>query len=294
MSTRRDFLGRTLAGVAAAASAAGHQVRAAGELAWPRPIGFQVYTVRDQYAKDPKGTLKKVGAIGYREVDLGALPPGLSVATLKSDLAAASIKPVSDYLELPKTADDWKKSVDEAHALGASYIVTGATDHLDADGWKRLTDLFNECGKLSANAGLQFAYHNHIREFEPQGDTCGYEIMLKGGDPKLVKFEMDIFWMTYSGADVLDYWRRYPGRFPLLHVKDLRKGITVNPREFPPDDGPNPFVPVGQGRVDWPKIFAHVGQAGTKHIFVEQDRCEGSPFDAMKTSFDYLKSLRLS
>ncbi len=294
MPTRRDFLGRTLAGVAAAASAASQQTRAAGEIAWPKPIGFQVYTVRDPFAKDPKSTLKKVGAIGYREVDLGALPPGVSIAAVKSDLAAASIKPVSDYLELPKTADDWKKSVEVAHAVGASYIVTGAADHLDADGWKRLADLFNECGKLSADARLQFAYHNHIREFEPQGDTCGYEILLKRGDPKLVKFEMDIFWMTYSGADVLDYWRRYPGRFPLLHVKDLRKGITVNPREFPPDNGPNPFVPVGQGQVNWPSIFAHVGQAGTKHIFVEQDRCDGSPFDALTTSFDYLKNLRLS
>lgn len=294
MSTRRDFFGKTLAGVAGMAAVAS-KAWGAGELAWPEPIGLQVYTVRDQFAKDPEGTLNKVGAIGYREIDLGGfLPSTLPPATLKSYLHAAKIAPVSDYMEMPKTAGDWKKSVEAARAVGVAYIVTGNTDPLDATGWQRLADLFNECGRLSADAGMQFAYHNHIREFDRLGDTCGFEILLTRCDPKLVQMEMDIFWITYAGEDPLAYWKRFPGRFPLLHIKDLRKGMTVNPHEFPPDNGPNPFVPVGQGRIDWPRIFANVGEAGTKHIFVEQDRCDGSPFDALKTSFEYLKNLRLS
>ncbi|MGH9454334.1 MAG: sugar phosphate isomerase/epimerase family protein [Terriglobia bacterium] len=295
MLTRRDFLQKTITGFAAGAAVSAGGLWADGKLAWPKPIGLQLYTVRDQYRQDAEGTLKKVGAIGYREVDLaGFLPPHLPPATLKSYLRAANLKPISDYLGMPKTADDWKKSVDEAHANGVSYIVTGNTDRIDAEAWKRLADLFNQCGKLSAAAGLQFAYHNHIREFERLGNTSGYEILLTRCDPKLVKMEMDIFWITYSGVDPLPYFKRFPGRFPLLHIKDMKKGITVNPNEFPPENGPNPFAPVGQGRIDWPKIFAHVGQAGTKHIFVEQDRCDGSPFDALKTSFKYLKNLRLS
>jgi sugar phosphate isomerase/epimerase len=293
MITRRDFFQKALTGAAVAIGAG--EAMAAGALAWTKPIGLQLYTVRNQYRQDPTGTLKKVGAIGYREADLaGFLPPHLSPATLKADLTAARLTPVSDYLDMPKTADDWKKSIAEAQANGTSYIVTGNTDRLDADGWRRLADLFNECGKLSTAAGLQFAYHNHIREFERLDGTTGYEILLTRCDPQLVKMEMDIFWITYSGVDPLPYFRRFPGRFPLLHIKDLKKGITVNPRAFPSPKGPNPFVPVGQGRIDWRQIFAHVPQAGTKHIFVEQDFCDGSPFTAIETSFKYLRSLRLS
>lgn len=295
MITRRDFLQRALSGAAAGVAICGSEAMAAGNLAWTKPIGLQLYTVRDQYRQDPAGTLKKVGAIGYREADLaGFLPPHLSPATLKADLSAARLNPVSDYLGMPKTTDDWKKSVEEAHANGVSYIVTGNTDRIDTDAWKRLADLFNECGRLSAAAGLQFAYHNHIREFEHLNGTTGYEILLTRCDPQLVKMEMDIFWITYSGADPLAYFRRFPGRFPLLHIKDLKKGIAVNPDRFPSPKGPNPFAPVGQGRIDWREIFAHAGQAGTKHIFVEQDFCDGSPFTALQISYGYLRNLRLS
>jgi sugar phosphate isomerase/epimerase len=294
MISRREFLQKTLTGVAAGTAISRDTLWAEGKLAWPKPIGLQLYTVRHQYLEDPEGTLKKVGAVGYRELDLaGFLPPHLPPATLKGYLRASNLRAVSDYLGMPKTADDWKKSVAEARSTGASYIVTGNTDRIDADAWKRLADLFNECGKISAAAGLQFAYHNHIREFERLGNTNGYEILLRQCDPKLVKTEMDIFWITYAGGDPLAYFRRFPGRFPLLHIKDMKKGIAVNPDEFPSPAGPNPFAPVGQGRIDWHQVFAHVGLAGTKHIFVEQDRCDGSPFVAIRTSFEYLKHLRL-
>lgn len=137
------------------------------------------------------------------------------------------------------------------------------------------------------------AYHNHIREFERHGNTNGYEILLTECDPAVVQMEMDIFWVTYSGQDPLYYFRRFPGRFPLLHIKDMKKSITVNPDEFP-GRGVNPFAPVGRGRIEWPQIFAHVKQAGAKHIFVEQDRCDGSPLIAIRISYRYLRNLRLA
>ena len=144
-----------------------------------------------------------------------------------------------------------------------------------------------------ARGGNQLCYHAHNNEYAQLGDTSGYEILLTRCDAKIVNMEMDIFWAVYAGIDPLSLWRRYPGRFPLLHIKDLYGDVAVNPHQSPPPDGPNPFAPVGQGKINWARIFAHVGQAGVKHIFVEQDRCNMPPLEAIKISFEYLKNLRV-
>lgn len=295
MLTRRRFLGKAVGGVAAGVAGAGRNSWGAGRLAWTKPIGLELYTVRQMFAEDPAQTLKDVSAAGYREVEVaGFLPPHVPAETLQGYLKAAGLAAPSGYFGMPKTADDWKKSADWARASGLRYMVTGNTDPIDADGWKRLADLFNQCGKISQSAGAQFCYHNHMREFEKHGNTNGLEILLAGCDPQLVKFEMDIFWVTYGGADPLDYWKRYPGRFPLLHIKDMKNDATGSSTEFPPEHGPNPFAPVGQGKIDWAKIFAHVRQAGAEHIFVEQDRADGSVLEAIKISYEYLRKLRVS
>lgn len=288
MLTRRDFLG----GIAAGAVASGINAWGAGRLAWSKPIGLELYTVRQLMAQNPASTLKKVAAVGYKEVEIS---PYSNPKAIKQDLRAAGLTAPSGYFDVPKNLDpDWKKTVDIAHLYGLRYMVVGDNPTLDADAWRRRADLFNQCGRLSLQAGIQFCYHAHFHELAAVDHTTGYDIMLEHCDPKLLKMEMDIFWVTYAGKDPLTYWRRYPGRFPLLHIKDLTKGVTVNPDESPSSGGPNPFAPVGQGRINWRRIFAHVNQAGAKHIFVEQDRCNGSPLDAIKISFNYLKNLRLS
>lgn len=293
-TTRRAFLQKALGGLTAGVAASSIEALAAGRLAWPGPIGLQLYTVRNLYAKNPLQTLKEVAAAGYKNVELaGFLPPHLPPETLKSYLDESNLKAIGSHLPLPKTVDDWKKSVETAHADGVQYTGTSNTERLTADGWKRLGQLFNECGRLSVQEGIHFTYHNHIREFEKLGDTNGYKILLAECDPKYVNMEMDIFWITYSGQDPLYYFSHYPGRFPLLHIKDLKKGVAVNPDEFP-GRGVNPFAPVGQGRIDWRRVFAHTKQAGTKYIFVEQDRCDQSPLEAIKISYHYLRNLRLS
>ncbi|HLY60024.1 MAG TPA: sugar phosphate isomerase/epimerase [Terriglobia bacterium] len=289
MLTRRDFLGKALQGAVATSALGATQLIAAEKLAWTKPIGLELYTVRHLFEKDPAGTLKQVAAAGYQEVEIG---PGVKPETLKPALQAAGLSLPSGYFDEPKSIDDWKKSVELAHQYGQRYIVVGDNPSMDAEAWKRRADFYNECGKASQAAGIQFCYHAHFHEFADTGGTCGYDIMLKQCDPKLLKMEMDIFWVTYAGKDPLPYWKKYPGRFPLLHIKDMRKDITINPQEDP--GKPNPFVPVGQGRIDWPKIFAHVHEAGAQHIFVEQDECDMPPLDAIKISYEYLKSLRVS
>ncbi len=289
MLTRRDFIGKTVAGVAAAT--AGSSLWGAERAAWTGPIGLEVYTVREEFAKDPAGTLKRVAAVGYREVEVGSIA---DAAKLKAGLRAAGITAPSGYLEAPKTLDEWKKIVDQGHAFGLRYIVVGDNPVMTAEEWRRRADLFNEFGKAAQGAGMQFCYHAHFHEFAPVDSTTGYDIMLKQCDAKLLKMEMDVFWTVYSGQDPLAYFRKYPGRFPLLHIKDMKKDAKGSTSEGPSDSGPNPFAPVGEGKIDWGQVFAHAGQAGVKHIFVEQDRCDVPPFEAIKISYDYLKKLRLS
>jgi sugar phosphate isomerase/epimerase len=288
MMTRRNFL-TTLSGATALASRP--NLWAADRLAWTKPIGLQLYTVRQLFAKNPAGTLKEVAAAGYKEVEISR---GLKPAELDQDLRAAGLTAPSGHFSSPKTVEEWKESVDQAHAYGLRFMVVGDNPRLDAEAWKRRADLYNQCGKLSQAAEMEFCYHAHFNELARINNTTGYDIMLKRCDPKLLKMEMDVFWVTYAGADPLHYFRLHPGRFPLLHIKDLYKDIAVDPHESPAENGPNPFAPVGQGKIEWAKIFAHADEAGTKHIFVEQDRCNMPPLEAIKISFNYLKNLRLT
>jgi sugar phosphate isomerase/epimerase len=288
MLTRRRFLGSTLG---AAASVALRDALAEGPLAWTKPIGLELYTVREMFAKEPAKTLQDVAAAGYKEVEIG---PGVKPEELNKDLKAAGLSAPSGYFDQPKTLEDWKKSVEQAHRYGLHYIVVGDNPVLTAEAWKKRAEFYNECGRAALAAGLQFCYHAHFHEFADLNGTCGYDILLTRCPEKLLKMEMDIFWVTYAGKDPLPYWKRYPGRFPLLHIKDLRKGVTIHPQENPPEHGPNPFAPVGQGTIDWPKIFAHVHEAGARHIFVEQDQCNLPVLEAIKISYEYLRKLRVS
>jgi sugar phosphate isomerase/epimerase len=290
MLTRRNFLG-VLGATAAGAALPIRDAWAAGRLAWPGPIGLELYTVRDHFAKDPAGTLKKVAAAGYKEVEIG---PGTKPSTLKEELRAVGLRVPSGYFDAPKTLEAWKKSVGQAHDYGLQYIVIGDNPVLDAAAWRRRAEFFNQCGEVAKQAGIQFCYHAHFHELARTDGTTGYDIMLKNCNPDLLKMEMDIFWVTYAGADPLHYWRLYPGRFPLLHMKDMRKGVKINPQKIPPLGGPNPFAPVGRGRIDWKRIFAHIHEAGAKHIFVEQDRCNLPEYQAIRISYNYLRHLRLS
>ncbi|MGH9447084.1 MAG: sugar phosphate isomerase/epimerase family protein, partial [Terriglobia bacterium] len=199
MLTRRQFLEKTVQGVSAVAAITASEAWGAGQLAWPGPIGLEIYTVREEFAKNPAGTLKRVGATGYREVEI---PPEIPAARLKAYLSAANLTaPSTYYPEVPKDLESWKKALDQVRPYGFRYIVVGDNPQLGAAAWKRRAELFNKCGRLARRAGLQFCYHAHFHEFAPLGNTCGYDIMLTECDPKFLKMEMDVFWVTYAGQD---------------------------------------------------------------------------------------------
>jgi len=256
-------------------------------------VGVQLYTVRDAMKADFDGTLAKVAAIGYKEVEFAGYfdhsPKDVRAAVARHGLTAPSTH--IDYPSL--SPDTFPKVVDDSIIIGHKYIVNPWIGDLrkEPDAWKKASETFNRAGEYSQKHGIQFAYHNHWFEFEPMPDgKLPYDVLLAECDPHLVKMEMDICWITVGRQDPLKYFAKYPGRFPLVHVKDVK---TLPP--FPAEGGQNfgdtvDLAPVGSGIIDWKKILAKSEQAGIKHYFVEHDK-PADPFASIKTSYEYLKNL---
>jgi sugar phosphate isomerase/epimerase len=185
--------------------------------------------------------------------------------------------------------------IEASKTIGQSYIVCPwipEETRKDPDVWQKAAENFNRAGEASKKAGIQFAYHNHWFEFIPVNGKLPYDILLEKCDPDLVKMELDLCWITVGGSDPLKYFDKYPGRFPLVHVKDVKKLPTVSAaggQNF--GDSMQDMTEVGSGIIDWKKIFAESDKAGIKHYIVEHDHPK-MPFESIKISYEYLSKLQ--
>ena len=243
-------------------------------------IGVQLYTLRSLLAKDFEGTLAALARIGYREVEFAGLydhaPADIRVILEREGLTA----PAGHY-PLEALRDDPNGTLDTAAELGHRYVVVAwlaEADRNSADALRRTAETFNRIGGAAAARDLRFAYHNHDFEFRAVGNELPFDVLLAETDPGLVWYEMDLFWITKGGKDPLDYFARYPARFPLVHVKDMAAGGKM--------------VDVGAGAIDWPRIFARREQAGIEHYFVEHDE-PGDPIASVTASYRYMRDLKL-
>jgi sugar phosphate isomerase/epimerase len=263
-----------------------------------RRLGVQLYTVRSVIEKDFDGTLAKLASIGFAEVEFAGYynqtPRQVRDALKRHHLTAPSAH--IDYASL--TGDKWAKAIESAHTVGHAYLVNAWVDESirkEPDAWKRIAETYNKAGEVSKRAGIQFAYHNHNFEFAPLKDAGGklpYDLLLESCDPALVKMELDLCWIAAAGNDPLDYFRRYPGRFPMVHVKGLKKVPERTGEAVPIDRILPELTDVGHDDViDWKRIFAQSRTAGIKHYFVEHD-VPKAPFDSLKASHDYLSRLQ--
>jgi sugar phosphate isomerase/epimerase len=286
---RREFLQTTALGTLAISAQLPGSLLASP---YGKPVGLQLYTLRDQLEKDVAGTIQQVAKIGYKDVEIYSVY-GKSPAEFAKILGDNGITASSGHYMLKDVKTNWDHKVEDAKQLGLKYMVNAIlqpNEHKSFDDYKRLKDVFNKAGETTRKAGIQFCYHNHNFEFTTYGDTTAYDYLLKSVDPKLVKFEMDCFWVTHAGADPVAYFKQYPGRFPLLHIKDM-KDEPAPSHKLDPRMGL--FAPVGQGTIDWKRIFTAAKQGGMQHYFVEQDYCEQPPLEAVKISYEYLSKLNL-
>ena len=289
MINRRDFIKGTAAGAATIAAAA-DLTRSVFANPYGKPIGLQLYTVREQLEKDVPGTLKKVAAIGYKEVEIYDLY-GMSPAAFSKLVKDNGLTAVSGHYLLDVEKTQWEKKVAEAKELGLKYMVHAILDppeRKSLDDYKRHVELFNKNAEQSHQAGIQFCYHNHNFEFQKFDGVTVFDYLLKHVDPHLVQFEMDCFWVTHAGQDPVALMKRHPGRFPLLHIKDLKAGNGPT-TDF--DARMGLFAEVGKGVIDWKRIFSAAPTGGMKHFFVEQDYCEIPPLESIKVSYEYLHHL---
>ena len=300
---RRTFL-KTAGTVSAATLFASRFGWAAGEHKIEKDkIGVQLYTVRYAMAKDFEGSLAKVADAGYKTVELAEFSiDGGEVHYFKKTpkevravLDQHGLNAVSTHLNYKfLTPEILPKVFEASKVLGHQYIVCPWIDEefrSQPDIWSRACDTFNQVGEECKKAGFQFGYHNHWFEFLPVNGKLPYDVLLQGCKPDLVKMELDLCWITAAGADPVKYFENNPGRFPLVHVKDLKSLPHVTAGGAQNFGDTADLTEVGSGMIDWKKIFEHSDQAGIKYYIVEHDHPQ-TPFESITKSYQYLSNLR--
>ena len=268
-------------GAGAAEESTGNAARgtegAAGSLG---ALGIQLYTLRSEMRRHVAETLSGVAEIGYREVEFAGYFDH-TPSEIREMLNATGLSAPAGHVGIDPTLDGWSATLEAAATIGHENLVVASVPRDmrgSLDDWRRTADLFNRAGEAAKAAGIQFAYHNHDFEFERIDGQVLFDVLCEEADPELVKIELDLFWIIHGGGDPLAFFERWPGRVPMVHVKD--RTATGD------------MVDVGAGVIDWAAIFAQREQAGIQHYFVEHDE-PGDAFASARASYDYLSRLQV-
>jgi sugar phosphate isomerase/epimerase len=244
------------------------------------PVALQLYSVRDHTAKDMAGTLRQLAAMGYQNVELAGYG-NLTREQLKDVIDETAQEVVSIHTNLARLQNEIDDIVAESKVFGNRYVVLGSVPaelRGSAANWRAAAKTLNTIGERLHQHDLQFCYHNHAFEFEEEYDgEYGLDILLTHSDPRFVQSELDSYWVKKGGAEPVEYIKKYSGRIPLLHIKDMRTN--------------GDFAEIGAGTFDWPAIFAAAEATGVKHYIVEQDTCPGDSMDSVKLSIDNLRQM---
>ena len=246
-------------------------------------IGVQLYTFRNELLKDAKGTLKKIAALGIKQIE--------SARSVKGNfygLQATEMKQICDDLGMTLRSghihvdEHWHQTIDELAASGQEYVICSSmpSQEQTVENYKKAAEVFNTCGEDCKKRNLKFGYHNHDAEFETESGEVLYDVLLKNTDPNLVHMELDLGWVIMAGKDPLEYFKNYEGRFPLWHLKDMDLKAKHS-TEF------------GKGSLDIITMLKHKKQAGMKYFFIEQEEYTSSAFESIKENVEYLSKLAI-
>ncbi len=266
-----------------------------------QPLGFQLYTIRKVLPDHAREALERVAKIGYRRIEsMRAFNPvvlplckefGIEAVSCHYDTPLVTGNYDAWKDDGPPKGYTWEKAVDEAAAAGVKYMVIAylmPAERGSLDTFRRYADRFNKAAEATHKAGMQFCYHHHAFEFGPKEGSRPIDVFLERFDPKLVKFEMDVFWVSVAGHDPLDLLKKWKGRVALMHLKDKAPGLKTHYME---DLSPNAFREVGLGILDFAKILPAARAAGVEHYFVEQDEMAEDPVDSLAYSYRTLEKL---
>jgi sugar phosphate isomerase/epimerase len=246
-------------------------------------VGLQLYTFRKEMLADPKSTLRLIASLGVRQIESAGSEKGhyygLTPKEMRDTCADLGMVLRSGHVHID---DKWQQTLEEAATSGQEYLIcsTMPTEGQTADNYKSVALTFNKAGEDCRKIGIKFGYHNHEYEFESDKGQVLYNVLLDNTDPALVHMEMDLGWVIVGGKDPLDYFKKYSGRFPLWHLKDMdlaKKRST----EF------------GNGKLDIANMLKHGKQAGLKYFFVEQEEYANTPYESMQHNMEYLKKVKI-
>jgi sugar phosphate isomerase/epimerase len=279
MQTRREFIANT------ASLAAGAVLFSSFDAPAKKVtnVGVQLYTFRNEMAADAVGTLKKIAALGIKQIESAKSDKGhyygLAAKEMKKICADLGMTLRSGHVHID---EQWQQTMNEAAESGQEYLIcsTMPTNGQKIDNYKKVADVFNRAGEDCKKLGIKFGYHNHDYEFESENGKILYDVLVEHTEAGLVHMEMDLGWVIAAGKDPLAYFKNYPRRFPLWHLKDM-------------DVAKKHSVEFGKGQLDIAAMLKHSKQAGMKYFFVEQEEYASSAFESMQYNMDYLKKLSI-
>ena len=251
-------------------------------------FGLQLYSLREDLPKDPKGILKQVASFGYKQVESfegsQGMFWGMTNKEFKQYLDGLGMIIVSSHCDINK---DFETKAAQAAEIGMKYLICpylGAQKTIDD--YKKAAEKFNNRGEICKKNGLRFAYHNHGYTFKELEGVMPQDVLMQNTDAALVDFQMDIYWVVTPGADPIAWLNKYPGRFTLCHVKDRQKGADENAGDA--------SVDLGTGSIDFSKVLKLAQQKGMKYYIVEQERYENStPLKSAAVDAAYMKKLKI-
>lgn len=253
-----------------------------------KPLAIQLYTIRDAVSENLEKALEKLAILGFKELEIYGYNGtffGKSRNEFQSILKNVGLKVISSHHttgilhhEKGTLTNNWEQTVEDLHLIGSEYMVCSYLfpEERTLENYKKLPELLNKSGEITKKAGIQFAYHNHDFEFEKFDETgTVYDFILENSSSDLVKMEMDLYWISKTGIDPLLYFEKYPKRFPLWHVKDMKAGTKD-------------FAEIGNGIIDFKRIFGAREKAGLQHWFLEQDSSDKNMFESITISRNYM------
>ncbi|MBA4166768.1 MAG: sugar phosphate isomerase/epimerase [Chitinophagaceae bacterium] len=250
-------------------------------------FGLQLYTLRDDMPKDPKGVMKQAAAFGYKqfegfEGDKGIFW-GMKNTEFKKYLDGLGVTMVSSHCNTDK---DFERKAAEAGEIGMKYLLRAwVGPQKTVDDYKKFADKFNQWGDICKKHGIRFGYHNHDYSFKQIDGQYPQDIFMKNTNQETVDYEMDIYWVITGGADPVEWLKKYPNRFRLCHIKDRKKGAAADDKDA--------SVDVGTGSVDFKKILRIAEDNGMQYYIVEQEKYENTtPLKSAEVAADYLKNFR--
>src|SRR5262245_33413714 len=254
-----------------------------------RKYGLEIYSLRREAANDLPGTLALIRKFGFRELEVGDLY-GRSAQDFRQLLDHTGLRVTSMMAAHAQLGGPIQNVVSDARTLGAKYVVCSTIPHrkhLTTEDCEKAIDDFNRWGKVLRDSGLHLCYHTHGIEFGPSPDGTLFDTLVKRTDPNIVSYEMDIFWMVFAHQDPVKWLRRYSGRFPLMHVKDVRKDTPLG--GSPDDVLEEASVILGQGLVDIPATLGAAETTGVLHYYIEDEAVNAA--EQIPQSLRYLESI---